>query len=82
MAENGNGARALGRVALQLLGPAVLAALGGYVGVYVGLVRVEEKIDGVRLEMRLRDRYVRDDLKSLRDADLALATRIEALQVR
>ena len=78
--ENGNGVRAAGKLALQMLGPAILAALGGYVGVSVRVVRLEERIEGVRSEMRLRDQYMSDHFTTLRATDKALATRVEALK--
>lgn len=75
-----NGARAAGRWVLQFAGPAILAAIGGYVGVSVKVARVEERIESIRLELKIRDDYHRRDIEALWQSNRALESRIEALK--
>ena len=79
--RNGNGLKgAIGRLALQLLVPAVAAAVASYVAVASQLVRLEERIESIRTEMRLRDGYTERDISGLKATDDKLAAELAQLR--
>ncbi len=83
MAEprNGHGLTgAIGRLSLQLLVPALVAAGASYVAVASQLVRLEERIESIRTEMRLRDGFIQRDLGVLHAADERLAKEIDVVR--
>lgn len=85
--RNGNGLKgALGRLALQLLVPAIAAALASYLGVSVRLakveVRQEERFESLRETLQLRDRLVELQLTQLRKTDEEFGTELARLRER
>ena len=85
MSEPRNGNRhmgAFGRLAVQLLVPAIAAAVASYIAVASQLVRLEERIESLRTEMRLRYSYIERDLGGLKKTDERLALEIDVVKAR
>ena len=72
--------------ALQLLLPALVAALSSYVAVSVRLAKVEtrqeERFEGLRRELQLRDTFVGREIKELRTTDDQLGVELARLRER
>ena len=56
--RNGGTAAAAGRVAMQLLVPALVAAFASYVAVTSQIARLEERIEGIRGQLQIRQTSV------------------------
>jgi predicted nucleic acid-binding Zn-ribbon protein len=79
--RSGNGlVGMLGKLALQLLGPAIAAAVASYVAVASQLVRLEERIESLRTEMQLRYGYIERDISGLKKADERLSADLTLLR--
>lgn len=83
MAQERNGLMGtIGRLSLQLLVPALVAAGASYVAVATQLVRLEERIESLRTEMHFRYNSIEHDVHDLHAADERLAKEIDVVRVR
>lgn len=76
----GNGIRVGWKLALQLLVPALAAAVASYVAVASQLVRLEEQLISIKQQMELRQSYVERDIGTLQRTDAQLAAELARLR--
>lgn len=80
MTEPRNSRGAIGKLAVQLLVPAVAAAVASYVAVASQLVRLEEQLISIKQQMELRQSYVERDIGTLQRTDAQLAAELARLR--
>lgn len=80
MTEPRNSSGAIGKLAVQLLLPAVAAAVASYVAVASQLVRLEEQLISIKQQMELRQSYVERDIGTLQRTDAQLAAELARLR--